>query len=633
MNSEEPNTTAPIGKVVRPGNIDSIIADVAARRLKGEQVSDEEILARFPHSRKELEEALQVLQSVQEAIADADGGSASQLPASDEAATQVAGSDHTGSYSLSSDLPGYVVQREIHRGGQGIVYLAVQKSTQRRVAVKVLRGGAFSSSSNRVRFEQEVRILSSLKHPNIVTVHDCGLGQDCAYFVMEYVEGNRLDEFVKNAHLSLDGILDLFLKICDAVHVAHLRNIIHRDLKPSNILVDRAGEPHILDFGLAKVSAFDAIATELPYEATVTGQFVGTLQWASPEQIEGKRSEIGTQSDVHSLGLLLYQMITGRAPFEVVGSIRAITDAIVKAPPIRPRSLCPDLPVDLETVMLNCLKKSPNERYETAGDLAADLRAFRKGDSIQATAVLVNTGALGWLKRNRLQTAIGISAIALATFLGMQRLGSGDGAKRGSTPVHAKHQILIPRNGLAKDPLQRALKTAETTDLAAAEHKLSAMLKDGLLLPREKPRYMQSLAVVLDNLGRLEESAQWYKSALEDFERGPRASLMPQLVTIVNLAGVLEALGRYEDAEKRFRDAIGLLRQSPPIRDEPMPFLANSAFAAFLVNAGRLSEAQEYLDRAAAIAQKTNIAEQKAFVNAAQSKIDELLKQAGSNLP
>ncbi len=632
MNPNDPKTEAPPGTPPDAGDIDSIIADVATRRLNGEQVSDAEILARFPDSRKELEEALRVLQSVQAALADADGSSAHPSQASDEAVTQVAGSDYSGSYSLSSDLPGYVVQREIHRGGQGIVYLAVQKSTQRRVAVKVLRGGAFSSSSNRVRFEQEVRILSSLKHPNIVTVHDCGLGQDCAYFVMEYVEGNRLDEFVKNARLSLDGILDLFLKICDAVHVAHLRNIIHRDLKPSNILVDRAGEPHILDFGLAKVSAFDAIASELPYEATVTGQFVGTLQWASPEQIEGKRSEIGTQSDVHSLGLLLYQMITGRAPFEVVGSIRAITDAIVKAPPIRPRSLRPDLPVDLETVMLNCLKKSPNERYETAGDLAADLRAFRKGERIVAPAVPANAGALDWIKRNRLRATIGVSVIAIAALIAVQRLSSGEGAKPSTMPIRPSHQILIPRNGLAKDPLQRALNTAGTTDLAAAEKTLSTALKNGLL-PREKPRYMQSLAVVLDNLGRLEEAAQWYKSALQDFERGPRASLMPQMVTLVNLAGVLEALGRHDEAEKRYRDAIGLLRQSPPSREEPMPFLANSAFAAFLINAGRLSEAREHLDRAAGIAQKTNIAEQKAFVEKAQSIIDERQEHSVAGSP
>ena len=153
---------------------------------------------------------------------------------------------------VASLFPAYEIQREIHRGGQGVVYQAIQKATKRHVAIKVIREGLLASTSERARFDREVAILAQLNHPNIVTIHDGGTVADQSYFVMDYIAGPSLDAWVAAEPRSMRDLLSLFAKICDAVNTAHLRGIIHRDLKPSNIRVDAAGEPHVLDFGLAK---------------------------------------------------------------------------------------------------------------------------------------------------------------------------------------------------------------------------------------------------------------------------------------------------------------------------------------------------------------------------------------------
>src|ERR1051325_6521478 len=193
-------------------------------------------------------------------------------------------------------LPGYEIVEEIFRGGQGVVYRARQRSTGRTVAVKVMRAGPFSGANERARFELEVQVLGQLNHPNIVGIVDSGMAAGSYYFVMEFVQGAPLDRWIvpnlpavspaspgamsiRETRAAQRQILSLFAKICEAVHAAHLRGIIHRDLKPNNVLIDDAGEPHILDFGLAKVNS-----PETDEGVTVTGQFMGSLPWASPEQ-------------------------------------------------------------------------------------------------------------------------------------------------------------------------------------------------------------------------------------------------------------------------------------------------------------------------------------------------------------
>lgn len=276
----------------------------------------------------------------------------------------------------ADSIPGYVIQSEIHRGGQGIVYRGIQASTGRAVAIKVLREGAFAGPMDRLRFEREVRVLGALQHPGVVTIHDYGAVEGSFYFTMEYIAGRPLDEFVRLAERSVQSTLELFAEICDAVNAAHLLGIVHRDIKPRNILITESGRPFVLDFGLAKtIDDSDSDDVRSP-DDTVAGQFVGSLPWASPEQIRSSKTGVDTRTDVYSLGVVLYHALTRKFPYDLSGPPQQAIAAIQEAEPIPPRRHRRDIPADVETIILKCLSKNPDRRYRTAGDLAEDLRAW-----------------------------------------------------------------------------------------------------------------------------------------------------------------------------------------------------------------------------------------------------------------
>lgn len=285
-------------------------------------------------------------------------------------------------------FPGFEILREIHRGGQGVVYQALQKTTRRKVAIKVIHGGPFTGSSGRARFEREVQVLGQLDHPNIVGIHDSGVTPDGSFFyVMDYISGQSLDEVLKSeARPPVDVALKLFIKICDAVNAAHLKGVIHRDLKPANIRIDSNGEPVVVDFGLAKIAVPDLAEDEnkTPHLMTITGQFIGSLPWASPEQAQGTPGKIDVRTDVYSLGVVLYQMLTGAFPYQVVGTMRDVLDNILKAEPAKPSTVRRQINDEVETIVLKCLAKERDRRYQTAGELARDLRHYLAGEPIEA---------------------------------------------------------------------------------------------------------------------------------------------------------------------------------------------------------------------------------------------------------
>ncbi len=301
---------------------------------------------------------------------------------------------------LATRFGGYDLVRELHRGGQGTVYLAVQRGTQRQVAVKSLHGGPFISRSELARFEREIQVLAALRHPSIVTIHESGSRDGAFYYVMDYIEGQPLDEYLAPRRAAANGAahgkardpaalrgfiretLELFAQICDAVQVAHQRGVLHRDLKPGNVLVDAAGAPHVLDFGLAKVESINAPASTVT--VTQTGQFVGTLAYASPEQLEANPNEIDIRTDIYSLGVLLYHALTGRYPYDVAGSLRDVTERILHTPPPRPGSVERAIDAEVETIVLKCLQKERERRYASAGDLARDIRDYLGGRPIEA---------------------------------------------------------------------------------------------------------------------------------------------------------------------------------------------------------------------------------------------------------
>lgn len=290
-------------------------------------------------------------------------------------------SSHPGlSLVEAPEIPGFVQLEEIQRGGQGVVYRAVQSSTGRCVAIKLMRGGALASPADRARFDREVRILALLKHPNIVPIYDSGQAGGWNYFVMDYIAGAPLDEFVNSRALSCDAVVELVARISEAVDAAHVRGIIHRDLKPANVRVDANGDPHVLDFGLAKQPEID----NEDFDQTKTGQFVGSLPWASPEQVSGGAAHVDMRSDVYSIGVMLYRLLTGEHPYPLDGSVRKLIERIELSPPIPPRTRNPAIDDELEAITLKCLAKEPKRRYQSAGELARELRSYLAGDTISA---------------------------------------------------------------------------------------------------------------------------------------------------------------------------------------------------------------------------------------------------------
>lgn len=325
-------------------------------------------------------------------------------------------------------IEGYEILREVHRGGQGIVYQAKQSLTNRKVAVKVLLEGSLASASARRRFEREIELVAQLRHANIISIFHSGLTADGRqYCVMDYVRGLRLDQHVQEKKLSVEQILELFATICDAVMYAHQRGIIHRDLKPSNILVDSGGSAKVLDFGLAKQLAGGAETL-----ASITGEVFGTLPFMSPEQTSGNPEDVDTRTDIYALGVILYLLLTGQYPYPVDGQLADVVRHITETPPIPPskrwspdtgakqRSSRPvranECPIDdeVQTIILKALSKERERRYQSAAELARDVRHYLAGEPIEAK------GDSSWyilkkaIRRNKVPFALAAS-IALIT--------------------------------------------------------------------------------------------------------------------------------------------------------------------------------------------------------------------------
>jgi serine/threonine protein kinase len=296
-------------------------------------------------------------------------------------------------------IAGYDDVRELDQGGQAVVFQAMQQSTRRPVAIKVLREGPVVSETARRRFAREIQLAAQLRHANIVTVFDSGeTAEGQPFCVMEYVEGRRLDEYVRDENLSLEATLLLLLPVLHAVGHAHERGIVHRDLKPSNVLVDAEGQPKVMDFGLART-----LSTPAETGVSVTGQLLGTIAYMSPEQVSGSPDEIDARTDVYSLGVVLYELLTGRYPYPVEGrlleSMHSIT-AVEPTPPTkawsnakgvparakRGRSASLRCPIDreIETILLTALAKDRDRRYATVASFADDLERYLAGRPIQA---------------------------------------------------------------------------------------------------------------------------------------------------------------------------------------------------------------------------------------------------------
>jgi serine/threonine protein kinase len=286
---------------------------------------------------------------------------------------------------LEGLLENYQILEELPRGGQAVVYKAVHKPTKMKVAVKVLLPSLLGSAKARTSFEREVDLAASLNHPNIVHIHDSGISRGQYYFSMEYVHGKPLDSFATAKVMDTRARVALFMKVCDAVACAHQYGVIHRDLKPSNILVDDRGEPHVLDFGLAKAGGSPLGATDSL--VSLTGEIKGTVSYMSPEQAEGRSDLVDVRSDVYTLGVILYELLTGRFPYDVSSSMVKVLQAIQTEDPVRPTQIISRLDSDLEAILLKCLAKDRSQRYQSAAELYQELHRWLQGLPITAKSV------------------------------------------------------------------------------------------------------------------------------------------------------------------------------------------------------------------------------------------------------
>jgi tetratricopeptide (TPR) repeat protein len=311
-------------------------------------------------------------------------------------------------------IPGYDILSELGRGGMGVVYKARHIQLRRFVALKMILGGPQSSPDDDVRFLNEARAVASLKNPNIVQIYEVGEHEGRPFFSLEYLEGGSLDKKIKGTVMAEGEAARLMETLARAVHVAHGQNIIHRDLKPGNVLLDADGTPKITDFGLAKKLDADG-SLSLP------GDVMGTPNYMSPEQAEGRAGDIGPTADVYSLGAMLYELLTGRPPF--VGENARVTLALlVSTDAVPPRQLQPKLHRDIETICMKCLEKDPRRRYASALEMAEDLKRFIEGEPIHARPIRTWEKGLRWAKRHPAYTAA--AAVLVLTFLVVGPVGA-----------------------------------------------------------------------------------------------------------------------------------------------------------------------------------------------------------------
>jgi len=316
-----------------------------------------------------------------------------------------------GGAEMPEELGDYQLIEEIGRGGQGLVYRARQKSLNRIVALKVISLGRWATKAHIKRFRLEAEAAASLDHPCIVPIHEIGESDGSCYFSMALVEGQRLDEVAKREPMSPRHAAELIIKLARTVSYAHKRGILHRDIKPGNVLIDADGEPHLTDFGLARL---------VERESTITGTMVealGTPSYMAPEQAAGDAAELRSATDVYGLGAVFYHLLTGRPPF-VGGTIYETVRLLLENDPRQPRLLNPKIDRDLSTICLKCLEKDPQRRYTSALGLAEDLERWLKHEPILARRTGIVTRGKKSVRRNPLAAALIASLVTLAAVVG-----------------------------------------------------------------------------------------------------------------------------------------------------------------------------------------------------------------------
>src|SRR5438552_17266811 len=358
---------------------------------------------------------------------------------------------------IGTTLGHYTLLEEIGAGGMGRVYRAMDERLEREVAIKILPAGALSDPEARKRFRKEALALSKLNHPNIATVHDFDRQEETDFLVMEHIEGATLAEKLAHGALAEKEVLRLGLQLAEGLAAAHAHGVLHRDLKPANVRVTPEGRLKILDFGLAKLLPQESHTATTASESELAA--AGTLPYMSPEQVLGEK--LDGRSDIYSAGDVLYEMATGRRPFEDEQPSRLI-DEILHQAPVAPRALQSRVSPQLESVILKCLEKDAGNRYQSGGELAVDLRRLASAGAASTAAVAPRrpVRARAWWMAGAAAVIVLVMAPVVVRY-GQRATKGGGGA------ASIRSLAVLPFENLSGDPAQEYFADGITDELTS----------------------------------------------------------------------------------------------------------------------------------------------------------------------
>jgi serine/threonine-protein kinase len=505
---------------------------------------------------------------------------------------------------IPNTIDNYKILELIGRGGMGAVYLAEREDFKKRVALKLMRGPATPDLI--LRFKAERQILARLEHGNIAKLLDGGATEHGEpYVVMEYVDGQPIDAYSRS--LSIDGRLRLMEKVCDAVQYAHRGLVVHRDLKPANILVDKRGEPKLLDFGIAKL--LDSGTAEFTLAETSPQQRLLTPHYASPEQVLGE--PITTASDVYALGVVLYEMLSGTRPYEINStSARVLERTICELDPPRPSQAAGDTRIarrlrgDLDTIVMMALRKEPERRYESAAQLGEDLERFRTGQTVRARPATLGYRASKFVRRNR--WPVSAAALLLGALVAFAVITSRknreiaaerDTATRERDAAQRVAELLISIFD-ASDP--KEARGGSTTARALLDRSVDRVRDELANDAGMRGRLLHVLGRIYWNLGEIDRAEEILREALADRRAAHGERSLETVEVLRRLARIHLDRGDLVEAEQYNRIAYEVrLAELGPDHDDTIE--SHSNLASVYTNRGDLKTGgriyKEVLDR------------------------------------